>query len=59
MVSRASDSIGPLQQPTAPPEKNSPLLDFASLKLPGFHLQEVQGVNGYVHHDQTSNYHES
>jgi hypothetical protein len=46
MVS-TTGSIGPLAQPTEAPAAGDPLLDPASLQLPVFYLQEVDGVDAY------------
>lgn len=46
MVSRASNSIGPLLQPTKAPAANDPLLSPETLSLPTFYLQKASGVTG-------------
>lgn len=46
MVSRASDSIGPLLQPTQAPAANDPILNPETLALPVFYLQQPSGVSG-------------
>ncbi|KAF2112387.1 hypothetical protein BDV96DRAFT_602304 [Lophiotrema nucula] len=44
MVSRASNSIGPLLQPTAAPAANDPILSPETYVLPGFYLKAAAGV---------------
>ncbi|KAF1842220.1 uncharacterized protein K460DRAFT_409637 [Cucurbitaria berberidis CBS 394.84] len=46
MVSRASNSVGPLLQPTVAPAANDPILNPEALELPGFYLQQPKGVTG-------------
>ncbi|KAL1897449.1 hypothetical protein Sste5346_004187 [Sporothrix stenoceras] len=46
MVS-TTGSIGPLLQPTEAPQPGDPLLDPATLELPTFFLQEVDGADAY------------
>ncbi|KAI2602387.1 hypothetical protein GGR54DRAFT_504900 [Hypoxylon sp. NC1633] len=44
MVSRTSDSIGPILQPTKQPAADDPILSPETLSLPGFYLQAASGV---------------
>ncbi|KAI1135037.1 hypothetical protein F5Y05DRAFT_406192 [Hypoxylon sp. FL0543] len=44
MVSRASNSIGPLLQPTAAPAAGDPILSPETFTVPGFYLQQPAGV---------------
>lgn len=44
MVSRTSNSIGPLLQPTKAPAANDPILDLSTFTLPPFYLQQASGA---------------
>lgn len=57
MVSTTS-SIGPLLQPTEAPQADDPLLDPATLDLPTFYLQAVDGADAYdlVYNGATPSY---
>ncbi|OTB18368.1 hypothetical protein K445DRAFT_9324 [Daldinia sp. EC12] len=45
MVSRTSDSIGPLLQPTKAPAADDPMLHPETFTVPGFYLQAAAGVS--------------
>ncbi|KAI8966025.1 hypothetical protein F5Y11DRAFT_236586 [Daldinia sp. FL1419] len=46
IVSRASDSIGPLLQPTKAPAADDPMLHPETFTVPGFYLQAAEGASG-------------
>jgi hypothetical protein len=51
MVSRASNSIGLMLQPTAAPAANDPILNSVTFTLPGFYIQQPAGATEYVEFD--------